>query len=136
MSKYYRETKKFYEPDYQDPDLNPVKTVQSERDEADINKIIAKFQKGQNMVRINSKEPFYGDVTGLDGLADAYMKIQEAEDLFMDYDASIREKFDNDPVKFVEFLENPENYEEALKLGVVQKRPENTPPVEGTPPAK
>ncbi|AXH76609.1 MAG: internal scaffolding protein [Microviridae sp.] len=136
MSKYYRENKKFYEPDFQDPELNPVKAVQADRDDADINKIIAKFQKGQNMVRINSKEPFYGDVTGFDGLADAYMKIQEAEDLFMDYDASIREKFDNDPVKFVEFLEDDKNYEEALKLGVVQKRPDNTTPPAETPPAK
>lgn len=100
------------------------KTVQSEREEADINKIIARFEKSGSIARINSKEPFYGDVSMFDGLADAKMKIQEANELFMDYDAKVRERFDNDYVKFIEFLENPDNLDEAISLGIAQPRPE------------
>lgn len=42
-------------------------TVQAEREDADINKIISRFEKAGGSVRINSKEPFYGDVSDFDG---------------------------------------------------------------------
>ena len=41
----------------------------------------------------------------------------------MQFPADVRSKFDNDPVKFVGFLEDSQNYDEALKLGIVKPRP-------------
>lgn len=97
-------------------------TSQAPADEVDINKIMARISKGQTVLA-SSGEPFYGDVSELGGLQEAFMKVQEAEDLFMQYPADVREKFDNDPIRLVEFLNDEKNYDEALKMGLVNKRP-------------
>lgn len=107
---------------------DPGFTVQSQRDEADINKIVQRLQKGANSVRINGKEPFYGDVSDISGLQEALIVVQKSNDLFLQYPAELREKFDNDPVKFVEFMENPDNLDEAIKLGLAEPRPADQPP--------
>lgn len=97
-------------------------TVQAPAEEVDINKIIARIQKGQTILAPNG-EPFYGDVSEFEGLQDALIKVQEADDLFMQYPAEVRERFDNDPVKFVDFMSKPENTDEAIKLGLAYKKP-------------
>lgn len=104
-------------------------TVQADRDEADINKIIARFEKTGSLGRLASREPFYGDVSEFDGLAAAIMKVNEASDMFSQYDAKVRERFDNDPVKFVEFFEDPGNLKEAIDLGLALPRPEASKPI-------
>lgn len=98
-------------------------TVQANKDEVDINKIVARMAKGQSFPIVNG-DPFYGDVSEFNGLQDAIMKVQEAEELFMQYPAELRERFENNSVNFVEFMEDPDNTEEAIKLGLAQKRPE------------
>lgn len=110
-------------------DFGPSLTSQSFSDEVDINKIMARIQKGQPVLT-SAGTPFYGDVSDLGGLQDALIKVQEAEELFSQYPADLRSKFENDPVQLVSFLEDPKNYDEALKLGLVEPRPIiNTPPV-------
>lgn len=114
---------------------SPSLTVQAPAEETDINKIMKRVMKGQSVI-VNNGQPFYGDVSDLGGLQEAFMKVQEAEDLFMQYPADVRERFENDPIQLVEFLENPNNRAEAEKLGLVNKapvpEPAKTPP---TPPA-
>lgn len=105
---------------------SPSLTSQHPADEVDINKIMARVQKGQTVLT-SSGEPFYGDVSDLGGLQDAIIKVQEAEDLFMQFPAEIREKFENDPVKMISFLEDEKNRPEAEKMGLVQ--PKIAPPV-------
>lgn len=108
---------------------SPSMTSQHPAEETDINKIIGRLQKGQ-VVMTSAGQPFYGDVSDLGGLQEAIMKVQEAEDLFMQYPAQVRERFDNDPVKMVQFLEDANNHQEAVKLGLVNPRPEvKIPPV-------
>lgn len=107
-------------------------TVQADRDEADINKIVARFQKTGQLPPTLKGEPFYGDVSDFGDLAESLIKIQDADRLFMTFPADVRERFDNDKVKMIEFLEDPANYDEALKLGIVQPRPEVVVPDPGT----
>ncbi|WNK12729.1 MAG: internal scaffolding protein [Microvirus sp.] len=112
-------------------------TVQSDRDEAEINKIIARLEKGANTIRMNSKEPFYGDVSEFSNLQEALIKVQKSKEFFMDYEAKVRETFDNDPIKMVKFLEDPKNHEEAIKLGImVRKEPLPEPNPRPMPPEK
>ena len=103
-------------------------TSQAPTAEADINKIMAKIEKGHPILT-NAGTPFYGDVSDLGGLQEAIMKVQEADDLFSQFPAEIRAKFENDPVNLVSFLEDPENYDEALKLGIVNPKPSQQAPV-------
>lgn len=108
-----------------DPKLERL-TVQGERDMADINKIIQRMEKTGTILG-PTREPFYGDVSGFTGLADALEMVQNARELFMQIPASIREKFDNDPVKMVAFLEDPGNLDAAVEMGLVEKRPDVVP---------
>lgn len=108
-------------------------TVQSPTEEVDINKIMARINKGQNVLT-SQGQPFYGDVSDLGGLQEAFIKAQEAEDLFMQFPADVRERFENDPVQFVEFFENPNNMKEAVELGLVKIKPVPE-PAKNPPPA-
>lgn len=113
-------------------------TTQAPADEVDINKIVARIKKGQTVMASNA-EPFYGDVSFLGGLQEAIIKVQEADDLFMQFPAELRERFENDPVKFVEFLEDPKNLDEARSLGLVKPVPEpvkEAAPAPATPPTQ
>lgn len=98
-------------------------TVQADRDEADINKIVARFQKSGQLPPTLRGEPFYGDVSEFGDLQDSLIRIQEADALFMSFPAHIRERFQNDKVKFVQFMSDERNYDEAVKLGIVQAKP-------------
>lgn len=110
-------------------DFGPSMTSQAMGEEVDINKIVARIQKGQTVLTA-AGEPFYGDVSEFGGLQDAIIKVQDAEDLFNQFPADIRTRFENDPVKMIEFLEDPKNLDEAIKMGFVKPKPEpEKPPV-------
>jgi len=96
-------------------------TVQADRDEADINKIVARIQRTGQLPPTYRGEPFYGDVSDIGDLQEAMIKVQESNKLFMTFPAEVRERFDNDPVKLVEFLSDDDNRDEALELGLIQK---------------
>lgn len=113
------EARRFVETDFS---KSKSLTVQSPTEEVDINKIVARALKGQSVPIMNG-QPFYGDVSEFGDLQQSLIKVQEAEDLFMQYPADVREKFENDPVKMIEFLSNEKNRDEAEKLGLVNKRP-------------
>lgn len=103
-------------------------TVQSPTEEVDINKIMARIQKGQTVLT-SQGQPFYGDVSDFGGLQEAIIKVQDAEDLFMQFPADVRERFENDPVQMLQFLEDPANRKEAEEIGLVNKRPAPEPVV-------
>jgi phage internal scaffolding protein len=117
---------RFVEADFSTKD-GISRTSQAAATELDINKIMARVLKGGLVPTFNG-QPFYGDVSDLGGLQDAIIKVQEADDLFMQYPAEIRERFENDPVNMILFLEDPANYDEALKIGLVKPRPVVQPP--------
>lgn len=97
----------------------PSKTVQADAKEADINKVISRIISGGG-ARVNSAPAVFADVSQFSGLQDALIMVSEAQEGFMSLDADVRERFDNDPVKLVAFLEDASNREEAVKLGLVE----------------
>lgn len=98
-------------------------TKQSFADECDINKIVARFEKSDMITHLNEGEPFYGDVSEYGDLKEAIDKVNSANELFMAMDPKVRSKFDNDPVKMVEFLSDESNKAEAIALGMVIPEP-------------
>lgn len=106
-------------------------TVQADRDEADINKVIARFNKSGQLPPTFRGEPFYGDVSEFGDLRESLIKIQEADELFMALPAVVRERFENKPANMIDFLSDEGNREEAEELGLVVPRPK---PVEPVPP--
>lgn len=96
----------------------PGRTKQSFKDKVNINKIVKKHRKNAMFGRV-SQVPFYGDVSGYTGLQDAMNKVDNARKLFANMSAEIRKKFDNDPIKMIDFLNDGKNYDEAVKLKMV-----------------
>lgn len=108
-------------PMYFEPDENQAK--QSFKDECDINKIMAKFQKTGLINHYASHAPQYGDIPAID-YHEALNIVATAESMFEELPSEARKKFENDPEKFLEFVQNPANSEELAKLGLAHSIPE------------
>ncbi|WNK12646.1 MAG: internal scaffolding protein [Microvirus sp.] len=93
------------------------KTIQSQKDEADINNIVRMFGVTGRLPQ-NVRTPSYGDFTGVDDYRTALEAVRAAERSFMELPAETRSKFANDPQQFLEFCDNPDNLEEMRKLGL------------------
>ena len=92
-------------------------TKQSFRDECNINKIMEKFQKTGAIDHYAKYGGEYGEVPQA-ALLDAMNIVAQAEEMFADLPSSIRKRFSNDPAEFLEFMEDPKNRQEALKLNL------------------
>lgn len=104
---------------------SPSRTVQSGKDDANINVIVKRFGlTGQ--IKPNNVQPFYGDFSGVDDYQDAHNRLIAAKAAFAELPATTRERFANDPANLIRFVNNNDNYEEAKKLGLLR-------PVEAVP---
>ncbi len=95
------------------------RTKQAMKAECDINNIMAKFQKTGTIEFVNKREPQYGDCTGLE-FQSAMETVANARELFADMPSSIRRRFDNEPSQFLDFIQDPSNREEAIKMGLIK----------------
>lgn len=104
---------------------NPTMTQQHFKDECDINKIMQRYQVlGTPLVDPMvqpSGEPLFGDFSDLPTLQEAHNKLIEANEMFMSLPSSIRKRFGNDPIAFVDFCQNEENVAEMRELGILPK---------------
>lgn len=98
-------------------------TVQSDAEDADINNIVARFGLTQELP-YGVQVPVYDDFTNYPTDYHAAQNfIIEANNIFMEYPAHIRSRFDNDAGKFLDFVSNSENRDEAIKLGFIVNPP-------------
>lgn len=106
----------------------PSLTRQEFAAEADINTIIERMGLGYD-IPTNTTPPMQGDFTNLPDFTAATKMIRHAQEVFNALPAKIRNRFENDPEKYIEFFHDPENELEAIKLGLVKPKPqEDTPP--------
>jgi phage internal scaffolding protein len=105
-------------------------TEQSHKDEVNINNIIKRH--GTDMIRktalLKSQEYVFDDVTGND-FQEAMFKVNKAQESFDSLPSEVRKKFDNNPAKFMDFVQNPDNADSMVELGLAERIPE-TPPVQ------
>ena len=102
------------------------------KDECDINNILRQFNL-TGLLPESPLSPRYGDFTGIGDYHTALNQVIAAEDEFMSLPATLRARFENDPAQLIEFLDKPENFDEAISLGLVNKKPVEIPqPVENT----
>lgn len=93
-------------------------TQQQFRDECDINEIVRRFGLTGQLPE-NLRAPQYGDFTGVSDYQTALNAVIAADEAFMELPANVRERFDNDPAKFVDFCSDDANRAEAERLGLV-----------------
>ena len=102
-------------------------TKQSFKDESDINILMSRFERTGVPPEIPGRIANFLDVTGFTNYHDAMNQVVRANEAFMCLDAEIRSKFDNDPGKFLDFVDNPENRDECVKLGIFEEVVEKSP---------
>lgn len=95
------------------------KTRQEFKKQSDINNIMAKYQKTGVVTHIAKNLPQYGDAMDVNSLTDAIEIVEQANESFMQLPSSIRTKFKNDPQELINFLQNSDNKDEAIKLGLI-----------------
>jgi phage internal scaffolding protein len=102
----------------QDPSL----AQQHMKDECDINVIIERFGVTGELPNA-PVSPQYGDFSGVTDYHSALNIINATMDDFMALPAKLRVRFDHDPVKLLEFLQNDQNRDEAMQLGLIDGQP-------------
>lgn len=109
-------------------------TIQSAKQECDINHILRTLSPDEIALRIMQRAPHaqYGDFSNIPSYREAFDIVQRAERLFMELPWETRERFNNDPQKMVEFLNDSKNRDEAIKLGLVN--PPKDKPADGPTP--
>lgn len=98
-------------------------------EEADINVLIARFQKTGVLTtgRISAAKPFYGDFSSGTDYQAAMEAVLRIDDEFASLPAKVRIEFENDPYQLLRFLENPANKERAIELGLIAKPSQKAP---------
>ena len=101
--------------------LDPSLAEQSMAEETDINLLIKRFGIGYEMPS-DLRLPQYGDFTGINDFHTAVNRIAVANENFELLHADIRDRFQNDPGKFVDFAVDPKNKDEMIKMGLLKAR--------------
>ena len=106
----------------------PSVTLQSFKDDADINCIIARYENTGVLVDPSvpvSRTPNFGDFSDLPTYQEAQNVIIAAKNAFDSLASKIRERFNNDPAAYFDFVRSlqkgSEAYDEAIRLGIVNK---------------
>jgi phage internal scaffolding protein len=101
---------------------DPSLAQQHMKDECDINVLVERFGVTGSMP-VAPLEPSYGDFSGVGDYHSALNAIKAADEAFMALPAKIRAKFDHDPNALLNFLQNEDNREEAIEIGLIDGQP-------------
>lgn len=86
--------------------------------ECDVNEILKKYKKTGMLTHTAKTQLQYMDHTQLPDLHTAMIQLTTAQQTFDALPAELRKRFANSPAEMYEFLANPDNNEEAVKLGL------------------
>lgn len=111
---------------------SPSMTKQSYKDECDINKLMDKYQKTGLLNHVVKHSGEYGEFDSVD-FTDAMNVVAEGQSMFEELPSSARKAFDNDPAKFMNYINddlNSEKIDHLHKLGLAVQANEgaNRPP--------
>lgn len=129
MSKKTTEKRCVYTSIYPPPDVHPLSsgesmTKQCFKEECDINNIVKRYMDtGILGDPFDTRKPVFGDFSDVPDFHEAQGVIAKAFEQFADLPAEVRDRFANNPAQLMEFLDNPANRDEAIKLGLVSSEP-------------
>lgn len=110
----------------------PSLTQQQYKDECDVNNIMKKYKATGLVSHLNKKIGKYADMSSVKDYQTMLDTVIEAQQAFDSLDAELRYRFRNDPGELISFLADEKNYEEALKLGLVNEKAPPSPPKNAT----
>ncbi|WNK13665.1 MAG: internal scaffolding protein [Microvirus sp.] len=109
---------------------DPSLAVQSEKDACDINNIVKSFGLTGELP-YGVAVPQYVDYMDVPNDYHAAINyVLATDEAFLELPAQIRARFGHDAGAFLDFVNDESNYDEAVSLGLVPKRPVSQAPVE------
>lgn len=102
--------------------FNDGKTKQAFKDDTDINRIVARYQKTGIMSFVAEHKLEYGFATSRD-FRESMEIVAQANSMFEDLPSSLRKRFENDPSKFLDYVQDEKNLDEMYELGLAKKPP-------------
>lgn len=107
----------------------PSATKQSFKDECDINNILKKFKTIGQLPHVSGRTPMYGDFSNPITYQESLNIVIKAKDQFNALPSKVRDRFGNDPVQFLQFVNDEKNIPELIELGLATKKePKQSPP--------
>lgn len=95
------------------------KTKQEFSKQCNINTIMSQAMKG--IMPNYRQDENYIDTTGLQSYQEALYQVREAERQFNLMPAELRNKFDNNPQRMIDWVNQEENKAEAIELGMLPR---------------
>lgn len=101
----------------------PTMTIQSEKDNCDINVIMNRYATcGTPLpVRSDGVEPMFADVSELGDYMENYNRCKQAEEMFNALPSALRKELDNNPANLLPFIQDEKNKERCYEYGLINK---------------
>ncbi len=114
---------------YQTVNDAPSMTVQSDKDAADITKILDKYKQVGIIDNLNMAEAMFKDVTEFQDFADVMRHAKLAEAEFMKLPSKVREIFGHDVATWLDTAHDEEKRDALVAAGVIEETPVDGAPV-------
>lgn len=101
----------------------PTMTIQSEKDNCDINVIMNRYATCGTPLpyRADGVQPVYADVSELGDYMENYQRCKQAEEMFNALPSALRKELDNNPANLLAFIQNEANRERCVEYGLINK---------------
>lgn len=106
---------------------DPTRTHQSFKEECDINTILKRYNKTGQLPEIIKTNPQYGDFSSQLSYQESLDVVMKAQEQFDALPSAVRERFGNDPSRFLAFANDPKSVEEMVAMGLATKREQKAP---------
>lgn len=110
-------------------DTSECYVQQHDAADCDINRIMDRYIRDGVLEHVKEYGAQYGDFTNVPDYATCLRMVDEAEECFAALPAKVRQKFDNDPGAFLDFVSDPSNRDEMALLGLLdvpEAKPQGT----------
>jgi phage internal scaffolding protein len=101
-------------------ECGPGLAQQHFKDECDVNRILSKYQKTGLIDHVNHFQGDYADLSAVPDFQESLNAVLDAQAAFDTLPSTIRKQFDNDPAAFLDFVHNPDNRDEMVKMGLAK----------------
>ncbi|AZL82889.1 internal scaffolding protein [Apis mellifera associated microvirus 28] len=105
-------------------DKSPSMTQQHMKEQTNVNSIVEKYRRTGSFNHLTTSPGQYGDFSQFRDFRESMNQVIAAQQAFDGLPAHLRKRFSNDPANLVEFLDNPQNLNEAEKLGIMTIKPQ------------
>lgn len=104
--------------------LSEKRTKESEADACDVNQIMARYINTGRLPEYIKENPQFGDFADAKDYHASMNVVVKAQEQFALLPSKVREKCQNDPAKFLEFVSDPKNRDELVEMRLASPRME------------